>query len=80
MSGAEAWERTQALLAVRDPTAGLVPGDASVARDRQRVSELFSTVCEVLRHFWAALMARDQVQCAGVRLLQAAKANSAGSY
>jgi len=62
MSGAAAWERMQALLAVRDPTAGMAPGDASVARDRQGVSELFSTVCEVLRHFWAALLARDQVR------------------
>ena len=61
--GATARTVTERLLA---PTSGKAArtgaGDAAAVRQQQqRAVELFTTVTEVLRHFWAALQARDQV-------------------
>ena len=47
---------------LRPPSAKAARTDGADARQQQRITELFSTVCEVLRHFWAALVGRDQVR------------------
>ena len=61
--GATARTVTERLLAPASSKAARTgAGDAAAVRQQQqRAVELFTTVTEVLRHFWAALQARDQV-------------------
>jgi hypothetical protein len=62
VDGAAAWAQTEALQAATAKRARLDATAPTTLQQLPQTLDLFSTVCEVLRHFWAAVLAPQQVR------------------